>query len=184
MPKTHASLLPLAVLLAATSVGAAEQTADATVEIAGGALAFDAPEEWESVKPKSRILEKEFSVPAPSDSEAEPARLTLMAAGGSVQANLARWVGQFQATERDPKTERLTVDGMPATVIDLSGTFLQSAGGPFGPKTPRPGYRMLGAIVETGAAGNYFFKLVGPAETVDPAAEGFRGMIESLRKKQ
>lgn len=187
--KTFRCVLSLALLptllLALVSLAAAKETPSQTIEIAGGVLAFDAPQAWESIRPKSGILEKELSVPAPEGSEAKAARLTLMAAGGSVQANLSRWDGQFQGlAEGDTKTEKLTVDGMPATVRDLAGTFLESAGGPFGPKTPRPGYRMLGAIVETGSAGNYYFKLIGPAETVDPAAEGFRAMIESLRKKQ
>lgn len=178
-------LLAILPMLISATVAAATQP----IEIAGGALAFEAPIAWESVKPRSGILEKELSVTPPEGVEAKPARLTLMAAGGSVQANLARWVGQFQGTEggadrSGAKTAKLTVEGMPATIIDVSGTYLESAGGPFGPKTPRPGYRMLGAIVETGGSGNYFFKLVGPADTVDPAAEGFRTMIESLRKQQ
>ena len=104
-----------------------------------------------------------------------------MAAGGSVQANVSRWVGQFQGAVEE-ETEETEVDGMKTTLVDLSGTFLQSAGGPFAPKTPREDYRMLGAIVETGGLGNYFFKLVGPAESVDPAADGFKEMIESIKK--
>lgn len=183
--KTSCCVLPLALLLAAASMASAKETPSQTIEIAGGKLAFDAPEAWENIPPKSGILEKELSVPSPEGSEAKPARLTLMAAGGSVQANLSRWNGQFQGlAEGDTKTEKLTVDGMPATVRSLAGTYLESAGGPFGPKTPRPGYRMIGAIVETGGAGNYYFKLIGPAETVDPAAEGFRAMIESVRNKK
>lgn len=179
-PLSRTASATLLLLFAGAGFGAEKQT----IEIAGGALAFDAPEAWRSVRPKSGILEKELSITPPDGVEAQPARLTLMAAGGGVQANLDRWVGQFQETEGEAATEKLTVDGMPATTIDVSGTYLESAGGPFGPKTPRPDYRMLGAIVETGGSGVYFFKLIGPAETVDPAADGFRAMIESLRKQR
>lgn len=162
---------------------AAEATATQAIELAGGKLAFDAPKEWQTVPPKSRILEKELHVlPAPG-SEATYGRLTIMAAGGSVRANLDRWVGQFQTTDGEAKPEKMEVNGMPAHLLDVSGTYLESAGGPFGPKTPRPGYRMLGAIVETGDSGNYFFKLVGPNETLDPQADAFRAMVESLRTK-
>ncbi|MEO0529210.1 MAG: hypothetical protein AAF266_01400 [Planctomycetota bacterium] len=166
----------------------AEEATQQTIAIAGGALEFEAPSEWPEVTPGSRILEKELSVQPPEGTEAAPARLTLMSAGGSVQANLARWVGQFKGTEGGAdrsaaETEELKPDGMPATLIDLSGTYMESAGGPFGPKTPRPNYRMVAAIVETGGSGNYFFKLVGPEQTVGPAAEEFKAMIGSIRKK-
>lgn len=168
--------------------GHAEELATRTVTIADGAIEFDAPTEWPDTPPRNRILEKELAVSPPEGVEATPARLTLMAAGGSVQANLARWVGQFKGTEGGAdrsaaKTEELKPDGMSTTLIDLSGTYMESAGGPFGPKTPRPDYRMVAAIVETGGSGNYFFKLVGPKATVDPAAEAFRKMIASIRKK-
>lgn len=173
-------------LMAGPSV--AQEASTQTITIADGALEFDAPIAWPEVTPGSRILEKELAVQPPEGIETNPARLTLMPAGGSVQANLARWVGQFKGTEGgadrgSAKTEELKPDGMPTTVIDLSGTYMESARGPFGPKTPRPGYRMVAAIVETGGSGNYFFKLVGPEETVGPAADGFREMIASLRKK-
>ena len=109
----------------------------------------------------------------------------MMAAGGSVDANVARWIGQFQGTDggadrSGAEIEKADVAGMPTTMIDLSGVYLE--GRPFGPKTPRDGYRMLGAILETGGRNAYFFKLVGPAETVGPVADAFREAVESVRR--
>ncbi len=176
-------ILTLALLGACVDRAVASENAQ-TIDLAGGTLAADAPKAWTAVPPKSRILEKELAVTAPAGSEAAAARLTIMAAGGSVKANLDRWVGQFKETEGDgAKQEKLEAGGMPATLLDVSGTYLESSGGPFGPKTPRPGYRMLGAIVETGDSGNYFFKLVGPQETLEPQAKAFKKMVESVRKK-
>ena len=152
------------ILLAAASVAQADESATRTIEVAGG-MSLDVPSEWKSVKPGSMILEHELSIAAPEGVEAAPARLTMMAAGGSVDANLARWIGQFQGTEggadRDAaEIDKTEVAGLKATVLDHSGVFLE--GRPFGPKTPREGYRLLGAIVETSPRSSYFLKLVGP----------------------
>lgn len=182
---------PLRVLLLmalAATTAHAELTTSRAVELADGALTFNAPDGWDSVPPRSRILEHEIAVKAPEGSDAADARLTIMAAGGGVEANLSRWVGQFQtidkSADRDaPMKQAIEANGMKGTVLDVSGVYLESAGGPFGPKTPREGYRLVGAIVQTEGMGNYFFKLIGPKATVDPAADAFREMVESLRKK-
>ncbi len=180
-------LAPL--LLALTPVTAsAEQATSRPVQLADGSLTFDAPGAWESVTPRSRILEHELRVMAPEGSGAADARLTIMAAGGGIEANLSRWAGQFRTIDKSedrdaPMKQAFEAGGMKGTVLDVSGTYLESAGGPFGPKTPREDYRLIGAIVQTDGSGNYFFKLIGPKATVETAAEAFREMVESLRKQ-
>lgn len=157
------------------------------ITLAGGKLTCEAPETWKEVAPRVSFIEKEFAIAAPEGSEATPARLTISTAGGSVDANVARWIGQFQGTEGGAdrsaaQIEKETVAGMATTFIDLGGVYMESARGPFGPKVPRRDYRLVAAIVETAGAGNYFFKLIGPREAVDPAADAFRAMIRSLKK--
>jgi hypothetical protein len=44
----------------------------------------------------------------------------------------------------------------------------------------KPGYALLGAIVE-GPDANWFFKLTGPAATVDAQRQAFEAMVGSLR---
>jgi hypothetical protein len=177
-----------ALLCLATSSALADETAPRDVALADGALVFTAPSEWKSVEPANRIIEHELAVPA-ADGKAEgAARLTIMAAGGSVEANIARWVGQFKGTEGGAdrsaaKTEKLDINGMPTTLVDLSGIYVDSPRGPFGPKVERPDYRLVGAIVETKGEGVYFFKLIGPEKTVEAGAEKFREVVATLRKK-
>lgn len=177
-----------ALLCLATSSALADETVPRDVTLADGALVFTAPAEWKSVEPANRIIEHELAVPA-ADGKAEGAsRLTIMAAGGSVEANIARWVGQFKGTEGGAdrsaaKTEKLDIAGMSATLVDLSGTYVDSPRGPFGPKVERPDYRLVGAIVETKGEGVYFFKLIGPDKTVEAGAEQFREVVGTLRKK-
>lgn len=170
----------LTLSLLACSTYAEEQTQ--SVELAGGKFTLTAPATWKVTPPRSQMLEHELQVPAPEGAVAAPGRLTIMAAGGSIDANISRWVGQFQATEEEAKVEKETVAGMSVTLFDHAGTYMESMGGPFGPKTPREDYRMLAAIIETGVAGNYFIKLSGPAETLDPAAEPFREMVLGVTK--
>ena len=119
--------------------------------IADGADTLEAPAGWERVPPKSRMIEAEFSVPA-ADGEAA-GRMTVMGAGGSIEANIDRWCGQFSqpdgsATRDKTTTKKLEVAGCEVTLVDIVGTFTDMPGGPFagGQAVQRPGYRMLAAI--------------------------------------
>jgi hypothetical protein len=106
--------------------------------------------------------------------------------GGSIDANLARWLGQFTQANGQPiaafeKKTKIDVGGIPVTVVDVSGTFLFSATPMSQDKTPKAGYRMLGAIVE-GPQGSVFFKFTGPSGTVAANAAAFDGMLKSITK--
>jgi hypothetical protein len=48
--------------------------------------------------------------------------------------------------------------------------------------TPKPGYRLIGAIVEA-PEGMVFFKLTGPAKTVQAAKPAFDKMLQSISKQ-
>src|SRR5205807_2155263 len=89
--------------------------------------------------------------------------------GGGVEANIKRWIGQFEQPDGRPsdqlaKQKQETINGLSVTTIDLTGTYL--GGGPtMGQSGKKAGYRLLGAIVE-GPQGAIFFKLTGPTKTV------------------
>ena len=180
-----------AVVLVGLSFSAAISRAQAVADdvraftIANGAFSLEAPAGWKQVPPKSGIVETEFAVP--SEGDAAPGRMTVMGAGGSVQANVDRWYGQFtqpdgSATKDKATTKTLKIAGCTITLVDVSGTFKDMPGGPFagGQAVERPGYRMLAAIVETPDKGSYFLKFYGPGATVATHAEGFRKMVEGL----
>ncbi|MFM7138511.1 MAG: hypothetical protein ACKO1M_15825 [Planctomycetota bacterium] len=153
--------------------------------IAGGSLSLEAPEGFERVQPKSGMIEAEFAVP--SEGELPAGRMTVMGAGGTIEANVDRWCGQFTQPDggetKDKVTKKsLKVAGCGVTVVDIPGTYLDQPGGPFGGGTTvkRPDYRMLAAIVETPDEGNYFLKFYGPAATVERHAAAFQKMIEGM----
>jgi hypothetical protein len=107
--------------------------------------------------------------------------------GGGVDANIQRWIGQFEAPDGGPaaklaKRSQTSVNGIQATMLDLSGTYLFKPF-PMAPQaTKKPGYRMLAVIVE-GKDAPVFFKLTAPAKTAAQAEPAFQAMIKSLQKQ-
>jgi hypothetical protein len=180
-------LLVSALAIAVFVVSAASQdkaAGDRSFSIGEGKLSFTAPEGWTKKQPANRIIEVEYAV-LPVKGDETPGRFTAMGAGGSVEQNVTRWVGQFVGDAVKPKLDKLTVSGCEVQVVDLTGTYKDSPGGPFagGKETLRDNYRMLGAIIATKDAGNYFVKLYGPKATVGENEAKFQELVKSLKVK-
>jgi gluconolactonase len=146
-----------------------------TKEVEVDKLKLAVPTTWESEKPSNRLRLAQFVIPkAEGDSEAGELVIS-PPIGGTPEANIQRWIGQFEADGREAKmTEGTAPDGK-YILVNLKGTFKKSIGPPIAMKTtPKPGYRMLGVILQTKAGGNYFFKLTGPDKTVAGQAEALR----------
>lgn len=161
------------------------------IELADGKIIMTAPPEWKKIKPKSNIVQYEFSAPADALEGDEKARITIMGAGGSVDANIERWYGQFEqpdgkSTKDKAKTEKFDVDGLTVHWVDIPGSFKDTmGGGPFsGGKTVlREDYRMLGAIIVAKDQGQYFIKMTGHKDVVEKLAAGFKKSLEELETK-
>jgi hypothetical protein len=103
--------------------------------------------------------------------------------GGGVEANISRWLAQFvdlpaEAAHRD----RLSVNGFEVSTVRVSeGTF--SSGMPGGPTTPKGGWGLHAAVVET-PSGAYFFKMTGPKATVDAEELRFVELLKSVQAKK
>lgn len=179
-------------VVASTTAWAAAQPAAAPAAdtrvftIADGGFSLSAPEGWQRVRPKSGIVETEFSIPG-ADDAATAGRMTVMGAGGSVADNINRWFGQFSqpdgsSTKDRASTKTMKVAGCDVTLVDVAGTYKDMPGGPFagGAAIDRPNYRMLAAIVETPRGSREFLKFYGPAATVGAHADGFRRMVEGM----
>lgn len=147
-----------------------------------GALKWNAPKRWEA-KSASGMRAATYLIPA-ANGDSESGECSVFEnLGGGVQGNIARWIGQFENTDQSPIQKRESINGLPVTTVDVTGTF--KGGGPMmgSSSGPKSGYRMLGAIVE-GPGGEVFFKLTGPAKTVAAAQEEFQAMIKSLKKSK
>lgn len=101
--------------------------------------------------------------------------------GGGVQANIDRWLGQFEGTP-ESKTEEKEMGGKKVVLLTAKGTFLDTApgAGPFsgGPKTAKPDYTMLAAILPS-EQGAVFLKLTGPDKSVEAMKEDFDKFVAS-----
>jgi len=92
--------------------------------------------------------------------------------GGGTQANIDRWIGQFEGTP-ESKTEEKEMGGKKVILLTAKGTYLESMGGPFsGNKTPKPDYTMLAAILPS-EQGDVFLKLTGPTKSVEAMGDAF-----------
>jgi hypothetical protein len=112
----------------------------------------------------------------------EDAELSVTQAGGSIEANVDRWVGQLSATKDAVQRSEQKVGRFKVTIVDIKGTF-QGSGMPGAPPSPpKEHWELLGAIVE-GTDPPHFFKLVGPEKTVTGARGDFDRLIGSLRAK-
>jgi hypothetical protein len=159
----------------------------ARAEEAGG-VTWTAPAEW-TAQPERPMRTATYSIPA-AKGDSEAAELAVFyfgeGKGGGVDANVKRWVSQFKkadgsSLEKEVKPKQEQIAGFPVTLVDVKGTY--HGGGPMmGPTTPKPGFRLLGAIVEN-PNGALFFKLTGPEKTVAAAEKSFRKMLEGMKKK-
>ena len=103
--------------------------------------------------------------------------------GGSVDANVERWKGQFRGTGGQPavaKVVKKTAGGVAMTTIDVAGEY-SGMGGPMAAGKPVAGYRLLGAIVE-GPGGNIFVKFTGPAKTIAANQLKFQQLLASFQR--
>ena len=171
--KMNTTLRPL--LLLSFLLGALQTNA---LEVAG--YSFQAPADWESSPPSSNMRKAQFSVPGKSGKTGEVVFFYFGSGGaGGVKANVDRWMKQFEDPQgQNMKTE--TIGGIKVTFAQAHGTFL--SGRPFGPKTPKPGFAMLAAIIE-GKQGAIFVKMTGPKETVEAHSGKLKKMVsDSLAK--
>jgi hypothetical protein len=102
--------------------------------------------------------------------------------GGSVQANIDRWKGQFSQASA-PKIGNRVIHGLKITTIDISGSYSGMAGPMGGAAPAKPGYRMLGAIIEN-PGGNLFLKFSGPVKTITANQAKFEQLLGSFDKSR
>jgi hypothetical protein len=124
-------------------------------------LSYKAPAEWVAEEPSNAMRKAQYRVPDRSG-RAGPASLTLFNFGGpasTLESNIERWEGQMGGGEADVK--KIEGAACPATLVDISGTYSGDDR-----TNPLENARLLVGVVET-SKGTWYFKLVGPAATVD-----------------
>jgi hypothetical protein len=156
------------------TVPAAEPEPKLPPSYTGKVIAYTAPKEWVSEEPSNRLRVHQFKVPDKAG-KAEAAEFVLTTTriwnDEMREENLARWGGQMGAEKPRPETLQ---GKFPVTLVDLKGTYRAD----FAPE-PVENARMLVAVVEPPGGGPWFFKLVGPADTVSGWRDDFVAMVKA-----
>lgn len=153
-------------------------------------LRFKAPAEWIVEKPSSSMRLAQYELPK-AEGDSEDASLVLYFfgenQGGSVQANLERWISQFEqpdgsASSPKAKLETITVNKLKISTIDLAGTYVAETAPGSGVRHHNANYRMRAAVIET-PKGAHYVKLVGPTKTLARWDKSFDDYLRSFEFK-
>ncbi|HVS18390.1 MAG TPA: hypothetical protein VMT18_07315 [Planctomycetota bacterium] len=180
--------LHLAVLLAlapacSSTTAEPEPVAAVTEPAAAEALRFVAQAEWVEETPSSGMRAAQYRLPGAAG-EASLVVYHFGRGGGSLEANLERWAGQFEQTDGGDSVARMRrserrVGEYDVVVVDLAGTYVAETSPGSGERVHEEDWRMLAAVIDT-PAGPYYAKLVGPEATVSEHAERFDAFLAAL----
>ena len=183
MPLARPAALAIAAALAAAVPASAAQAKAAPRTESAGGIQWTVPARW-TAGAGSAMRVATYSVPGAKAAPAGECAVFFFGPGqgGSVDENVARWAKQFEGAPAAQKKAVTSAAGLRVTRAEVAGTYL-APGGPMMQSTgKRPGYRLLGAIIEA-PGGNVFFKLTGEAATVAAAQPDFDALVASVRKK-
>lgn len=173
----------LATVLLAQLVTSHAPTVDAPS--AAGGLQWTVPKGW-SLSPKvSSMRLATYAVPRAAGDPEDPEVSVFYfgeGQGGSVDSNVARWIGQLVPEKGDApsKTRKVDAGGIAVTLVLAEGTFAAGSG-MGGPAAPKKGWALSGVIAE-GPKGAVFFKMTGPKKSVARAASEVDALVKSLKK--
>ena len=149
------------------------------------ALAWTPPASWISEKPASPMRRAQYKVPGMAGDGECVVFYFGPGQGGDPMANAHRWSEQFTLADGKPaesamKTSEIEVGGLKVFVVEVAGTYNGGMTMTAAPPTPKPGYRLLGAVAP-GPDANWYFKLTGPDTTVTKQRDAFLAMVGSLK---
>lgn len=142
---------------------------------------WTAPAGWVEQQPTSSMRKAQFQVPGSGGAAELVVFYFGPNQGGDAMSNATRWAGQFQTPEGAPavdqmKTEQREFGGMKTLLTEVEGVYRNTMVSP----EAFPNYKLLGAVVE-GPDANWFFKLTGPAATIEENRDAFLTFLGSLR---
>lgn len=147
-----------------------------------GGLTWNAPEPFVRRAPKSSMRVAEYGLKGVPLAELGVFYFGADQ-GGTVEANMTRWVGQFtqaDGSETKAKRSERKVHGVDVSLVEATGMFAGGMGMPGAPQpTAQPDAMLLGAIAK-GPQGSVFFKLTGPRAELEQARAAFDGLLDSL----
>lgn len=138
-------------------------------------MSFDAPPSWTREEPTNRLRRAQFRVPDKEKQEKE-AEMIVSYLGGRrrpIDEDVELWSGQMGGAEG--KVEKLE-GKCKSTLVDFSGSYASDTG-----SGAIPNARLLIAVVEA-PDGPWYFKLVGPVETVSDWRDEFVALLKGAQR--
>jgi hypothetical protein len=171
-----------AAALVAPAPLAAQHTPATTVTLLGYQTAV--PAGWTPRAPSSTMRLAEYTVAPKGGAGAAEVVVYFFGRGqgGSVEANVERWRGQFSEPDGGAVPERITRDtsaGFPITFADFRGTYRRGMGAGSADSV-RGGQELLAAIAET-PRGTLFVQLFGPIARVSAEQPAFLEFVNGRR---
>lgn len=190
MKRNFAMTLILGVILIFGCDSSNENQQDTKINKNGGEITYTVPEGWITETPSSSMRKAQFKLPGQGESgNAEMAVFNFPGTGGSVDGNLDRWYGQFKqpdgsATMGHAEKEKIEVNDLSVTTVYVTGTYLQSTSLMMtGPVEEKTDFALLAAIIDL-PSGPWFFKAVGPKETIDYWRKSFESFVKTFKYEQ
>lgn len=149
--------------------------AEGAKDVKLGPVQLKVAESWKQRQPSSNLRLGEFTIPA-AEGDTDEAELSVFGPfGGSVEANVGRWIGQFDAEGREVKMTQGTGTQGKYVLVDIKGTYKKPIGPPIQGRTQAsPAHRMLAVMIIMEGEGNFFLKLTGAEKTIEATAADFR----------
>lgn len=145
-------------------------------------LAWSVPQSWVEQPVESQMRLAQWRIAGSETNEAVECRVAR--SGGSVEANLSIWMGQFsvpdgQSLDDQVINNHITDSGLDVTTLELSGTYSTREPPMTGDLVDHEHWGMFGSVI-VAPEGLYLFKCVGPEESILQNRSIFDGFIQSL----
>ncbi len=151
-------------------------------------LSYSPPDGWIREEPTSEYRMIQYRLRGENEQIGD-ARLVVAYFGHqgarSVESNFDRWINLFEQSDGRPsrdvaRIERRNVNGFEVHELSLEGTYVAAVTPGFDEHLNRTGRRLEAAVVFS-EAGPYYFKAVGPSETVTRWEASFEALLASLK---
>jgi hypothetical protein len=135
------------------------------------ALAWKMPAGWQEAPSPNAMRLATYRAP-------DGVEVSISRAGGATDANIQRWVGQFDDVGREVHAEK-TVHGLHVVTVDVAGTFVGGGMTPGAAAESHPAWAMVGAVIESRSP-PYFIKMTGPVDAVRAARAAFDRLVDGV----
>lgn len=164
------------------------EAAAETKVIDAGALKLAVPTTWKQQPASNNLRLAQFAISA-AEGDSEGGELVVFPPfGGSREANISRWIEQFEGEGRQVAMTQGTCPQGEYVLVDITGTYKKPIGPPIARKsTAAPGYRMLAVMLtvkDEKEGGNYFLKLTAPEKTTAANEAAVRTAIAADKSKE